>query len=77
MWGYNNEGQLGLGDNTPRNKPQLVKFFSKRPIAVISCEASYHTGALLGNNFVVNVSHGKKKVENFILGVIITTGNLV
>jgi len=28
VWGWNHEGQLGLGDNNPRNIPSMIEDFS-------------------------------------------------
>ncbi|KAJ0986415.1 hypothetical protein J5N97_004771 [Dioscorea zingiberensis] len=44
-WGNNNHGQLGLGDNTSRGRPEMINVFNKESVFEISCGA-FHTAVL-------------------------------
>ena len=46
-WGLNTHGELGLGDTSQRNLPQLVLQLQNRHVTQISCGAS-HTAVLIG-----------------------------
>jgi alpha-tubulin suppressor-like RCC1 family protein len=47
-FGYNSNGQLGLGDFTDRNTPQRVTFFNSN-VASVSC-GDYHTAVVTTTN---------------------------
>ena len=47
-WGFNRNGQLGIGDRVNQNKAQKVSFFDAVPISLISC-GGFHTMALAQN----------------------------
>ena len=40
-WGYNNKGQLGLGDIVDKYEPTKVKFFNGKEVKQISCGAFF------------------------------------
>lgn len=44
-WGRNTEGQLGLGDNIERKKPDLVRIPKEKRVSSIFC-GGHFTGAL-------------------------------
>lgn len=52
VWGYNEEGQLGLGDFTHRLKPALNSFFNYEKIIKMSCGEN-HCLALNGKYFLI------------------------
>jgi hypothetical protein len=47
-FGYNNCGQLGLGNTTNQNTPQLISFLKNEKIKNVSC-GGYHTIVTTGN----------------------------
>lgn len=55
-WGYNNEGQLGLGSDTEIEiKPKLVSSLVAVPIAFIAC-GGYHSIAISKSGNVVEIN---------------------
>eukprot|EP00727_Mastigamoeba_balamuthi_P013503 m51a1_g8776 putative uvb-resistance 8 (431) ;mRNA; f:177876-179651 len=46
-WGYNSEGELGLGDTVHRNTPQDIAMFKGKRVSEISC-GDYHNLLLVG-----------------------------
>ena len=47
VWGQNAEGQLGLGDLSQRNQPEIVTYLLEISVTKIVCGA-YHTMILTG-----------------------------
>ncbi|NOQ50272.1 MAG: hypothetical protein GQ557_01230 [Mycoplasmataceae bacterium] len=78
MWGNNEYGQLGLGDNTDYNTPQKVFFNEDMPLFNLE-QGSYHSGAAIdttgdnnpdtlymwGKNTFGELGLGSTKVDDF------------
>ena len=52
VWGFNSNGQLGLGDSIDRLKPTLNSFFKNKKIIKITC-GSDHCLVLVGKIFFI------------------------
>ena len=67
-WGCNGDGQLGLGDNTDRNKPENISTLNNHRIVSISC-GNYHSATITGISLFHNCeSHQIQKMVIFMNG---------